>query len=140
MSSSRAIEREIDGLHRFFEEWFTGRLAQTWEVYARFADVTAPEFHLISPTAAMINRDQALTWVWNIHAERPESRIWVENVQLTAVRGELYVATYEEWQEGPDGRTVRLSTALLEEDDAKRPNGLRWLHVHETWKDIETTS
>ncbi|MFX0092506.1 MAG: hypothetical protein ACFFBD_12150 [Candidatus Hodarchaeota archaeon] len=42
------------------------------------------------------------------------------------------MTTYEEWQE-IDGQTIaRLSTALFRKCfDA--PNGVEWLHAHETW-------
>ena len=124
--------REIVELHQFFEDWFCGRVELSEECFARFTSVTAEEFHLISPSGVMIDRSQALPWIWEMHGTRPTTRMWVDKVQVISRCTGCRVAVYEEWQESPDERTVRLSSALLE-DDADAPNGLRWLHVHETW-------
>ena len=124
--------REIAELHQFFEDWFCGRVELSEERFARFTSVMAEEFHLILPSGAMIDRSQAVPWIWNMHGTRPTTRMWVDKVQVISRCAGCWVAVYEEWQESPDERTVRLSSALLG-DDADAPNGLRWLHVHETW-------
>jgi hypothetical protein len=46
--------------------------------------------------------------------------------------GDILLVTYEEWQQSGDQTTARLSTALFR-DKPDAPNGLEWLHVHETW-------
>jgi hypothetical protein len=129
---AQRAEREIADLHHFFEDWFCGRVEQTREHFARFAEVTAEEFHLISPSGVMIDRAQALAWIWEMHGARPTTRMGVDKVRVVSRRAGYCVAVYEEWQETPDTRTVRLSSALLDEN-TDAPNGLRWLHVHETW-------
>ncbi len=128
----RAI-REVVDLHQFFEDWFTGRLPQTEEAFQRFPLVTAPEFALIGPDGAARTRAQVLEWVWSIHGARPTTRMWIEDVRVAVVRPSLYLVTYDEWQADADSRSVRVSSALFE-DSAGAPNGLNWLHVHETWK------
>jgi hypothetical protein len=107
-------------------------MAQNEANFARFTGATAKDFHLVSPAGAMADRTQAEAWIWEMHNTRPDWRLWVEKVQVTAQRAGFWIVTYEEWQESPAGRTVRFSSALLEEAPAA-PNGLRWLHVHETW-------
>ena len=49
---------------------------------------------------------------------------------------ELALATYEEWQEIDGKINARLSTVLLRAK-ADAPNGVEWLHVHETWRQKE---
>lgn len=133
---NRALERaihEVVDLHQFFEDWFTGRLPQDEEAFQRFRSVTAPSFTLIGPDGAARSRADVLQWVWSIHGTRPDARLWVEDVQLATTCDTVYVVTYDEWQRHAQEQTVRISTAVLQADEAT-PNGLRWLHVHETWK------
>ena len=61
----------------------------------------------------------------------PPFRIWIEGFQLRLVSGNLALATYEEWQEVEGQVTARLSSALFQRKE-NTPNGLVWLHVHET--------
>ncbi len=126
------VAAEIEGLHQFFEDWGAGRMTRSQTNFARFSGVTAPDFHLVSPSGTMVDYAQVEAWIWEMHNTRPDWRLWVEAVQVTAQRAGLWIVTYEEWQESPAGRTVRFSSALLEAASAT-PNGLRWLHVHETW-------
>ncbi len=132
---TQRVAQEVTELHQFFEDWFRGSIDQSTARFARFTDVTAAEFHLISPAGTMVDRDQAAAWIWDIHGARPTARMWVDKVTVLIQRSTLCLATYEEWQESPAGRTVRFSSVLFEADpDA--PNGLRWLHVHETWIEL----
>lgn len=128
-----AYALEITALHQFFEDWFNGRLEQTEAAFARFATVTAPEFHIIAPSGTITARAELVARLWHAHNSRPGARIWVENVRLCASRDDITIATYEEWQQhGSAPARARLSTAVLVAD-AAQPNGLAWLHVHETW-------
>jgi len=125
-------ELEIEELHRFFVAWFLGELPRTAENFARFTHATAPGFTLISPGGAMIDYAVAVEWIENAHGSRSNFNIWTENFRLHQHLDEIAIVTYEEWQETADGVTSRLSTAVFA-DDVTAPNGVRWLHVHETW-------
>ena len=46
--------REVEQLHAFFEAWFKGTLPRTPEAFARFVDVTAPGFHLVTPQGRIL--------------------------------------------------------------------------------------
>jgi hypothetical protein len=58
--------------------------------------------------------------------------MWIDQFRFHQQEGKIGLTTYQEWQETAEGRTVRLSTALFREK-VGTPNGLEWLHVHETW-------
>ena len=124
--------REVEELHDFFEAWFRGTHSKSEAHYARVRSALAPTFHLISPDARVLTRAEVLDWIWEMHGTRREDRLWVDELQLRALHGDVAVVTYREWQETPAGRTLRLSTALLARA-AGTPNGLSWLHVHESW-------
>jgi len=123
---------EICELHDFFQAWFTGAMANTDANFARFADVMAAGFAIISPSGKLTERPALLTGLHAAHQSQTGIRIWTQNHQLRYQVGDLALLTYEEWQESAAGTTVRLSTVLFQAQ-AGAPNGVVWLHVHETW-------
>lgn len=125
-------QREIGELHDFFEGWFTGALANTDEQFARFADVMAEGFAIISPSGALTERPALLSGLCAAYGRQPGVRIWTQNHQLRHHIGDLALLTYEEWQTTAAGTTGRLSTVLFQAQ-TEAPNGVAWLHVHETW-------
>ena len=124
---------EVEALHRFFEEWLSGRRPDTDEDWRRFPDVLAEDFHLVSPDGVLLDRQGVLDGLRGAHGGCGDDlRIWTENAAGRRVAGTVWLVTYEEWQER-DGETLgRLSTALFRAA-ADAPNGVQWLHVHETW-------
>lgn len=128
-----AWHTEIVELHAFFEGWLGGTLPPTDAVYARLAETMAPEFALVTPGGKLVPRKQLLAQLRAAHGSRPGWRIWIQDPKLRLQAGDLLIATYEEWQRHGDGIvTGRLSTAIFRARPAA-PNGLAWVHVHETW-------
>jgi hypothetical protein len=124
---------EIVELHDFFEGWLGGSLPNRDETYARLTETQAPEFVIVTPGGELIPGPQLLAQLRAAHASRPGWRMWIEHAQLRFALGGLLAATYEEWQRHADGTvTGRLSTVIFREQPGT-PNGLVWLHVHETW-------
>jgi hypothetical protein len=126
------IENEIVQLHKFFQDWYNNDLAPTDENFSRCAGVLAPSFSIIFPSGDMVYQQPLLETLHKSHYSRVGMRIWIENVQVRHHIGELILATYEEWQEIEGQVTARLSSVLFQEAQST-PNGLQWLHVHETW-------
>ncbi len=125
-------QREIEELHAFFVAWFRGELPRTPAAFARFTNVTAPEFTLISPDGALIDYVTAVDWIENAHNSRTHFNIWIDNFRIHQQRDDVTIVTYHEMGARDDGVTARLSTAIFAADD-DAPNGIIWLHVHETW-------
>ncbi len=133
MDVATACEQEIVGLHRFFEAWFRGGFADRDRGFKRFGDVMAPGFVIVSPkgTATPLPalsvglRSAFGTWEedWSIE---------VADVTLRHAHADLALLTYVEKQQARGNDTARLSTVLMQQDEST-PNGVRWLHVHETW-------
>ena len=131
--------REIVELHQFFEDWFNAALAPTDESFGRFASVIADDFVMVTPGGSLVERAPLVAGLRASHGrwrgQEPVGRIWIENVRVHRILegGDLAIATYEEWQEiaGEEIRG-RLSTVVLRVKEWA-PNGLEWLHVHETW-------
>ena len=131
---STACQTEIHELHTFFVEWFTGRLPQTEEAFARLTRVLDTGMTLISPAGQVLTQPQLVAWIWEAHNSRADIpfRIWIEKFQVHRSQDGVILATYEEWQAIDGAITCRLSSALFA-GASQAPNGLSWLHVHETW-------
>jgi hypothetical protein len=124
-------EQEVIDLHQYFEDWFTGKLEKIEANAARLATVMAQNFHIIASDGRMTARDALLSGLFNAHATRPDFRIWIENTVVRQQIHDITIVTYEEWQSTNGTTTTRTSTVIFRED-AAAPNGVGWLHVHES--------
>ena len=117
---------EVARLHRFFQDWFRGRL-QAGE-FSVCETALAPGFTIVTPGGELIERDDIVEGIRIHHGGEPPSfQIRTVPRSCQRVRG-LHVSTYEEHQTGTRS-TVRLSTAVMSEVDGI----LKWHNVHETW-------
>ena len=123
-------EREIVELHAFFQGWYRGELEGG--DFERFAAVLAEEFVIVLPGPRVLDREAILDGVRGQHDSDPRAEISIRNVRLQQKFGSTAIFTYEEWQSrrGEPARGV-LSTVVFGFDD-ETPNGLVWLHVHES--------
>ena len=128
------IEAEIVQLHQFFQDWYNGEIELSEENFSRLDDVLAKSFELVSPEGRILERNPLLDGIHQAHNTRKGMRIWIEDVRVLHWFDELVLATYNECQDYEDKTTVRLSSVLFR-NKSNTPNGLEWLHVHETWMD-----
>jgi hypothetical protein len=132
-----AFKQEIEDLHVFFENWLSGKLEKTQESYTRFEAVMAKSFCIVNPEGTLSERGPLLAGLFAAHGSKPDLRIWIKNTHLHLDFGTTVIATYEEWQSHQNLTEGRLSTVVFAKDKGSAnkllPNGLSWLHVHETW-------
>lgn len=127
---------EVETLHRFFVEWFSGTLPNTDETWSRLEDSLAPGFALVAPSGELLEQAPLLASLRRMHGHHgPETafRIEVRDLACRHVTDDFVIATYVEWQTLRGKEASRVSTAVFQRDAAS-PRGLRWLHVHETWR------
>lgn len=120
---------EIQQLHRFFQDYFGGTLAQS--AVTRFDQLIAPAFMLIDSQGRITDAAAIKEIIRGLHGQRRAIRIWTDNILLRHESHDLLLATYEEWQE-QDGRTTQRFTTVVFQKAADAPGGLLWLHVHES--------
>lgn len=133
MIDPKHVQTEIEELHQFFQAWFRAELPNTDEAFERFANALAPNFGMVVPSGDIVEREPLLERLRGIHGAQPNIRIWIETVRVRQTHNDMALATYEEWQSAESGdSTSRISSALFAKD-AGAPNGIKWLHVHETW-------
>ncbi|GAB5467369.1 MAG: hypothetical protein Kilf2KO_03990 [Rhodospirillales bacterium] len=131
-----ACGREVVDLHVFLQDWLTGVLPRDVASFARFEGVIGEAFLVISPRGSVTERPALLTEFEANHgaltARADDFRIWVENYRCLHQLGDRALVLYEEWHRLGEETSARLTTALFERAP-DRPNGVAWLHVHETW-------
>ncbi len=131
------VAREIDDLHDLFVAWYAAAWPkQRTDFDARMGRRMDRDFSIITPTGQFLKCAEILDLIYDGHGRNSAFRIKTRNVQLLRGVGDQILATYEEWQHhavnSDRGENGRLSSALFAPDESQ-PNGLRWLHVHETW-------
>lgn len=126
-------EDEVLDLHRFFQAWFRGEIDAGGEAFARVSDVLAEGFHLIAPDGTMASRSEVLASLRGAHGSKPSDfAIRTERCHFRAGGRSVGVVTFEEWHEEAGERRGRISTAVFHHR-ADAPQGVEWVHVHETW-------
>ena len=131
---SQAYHHEVHGLHQFFEDWFCGRVEDSDQAFQRCVAALDPGFVLINPDGDCTSRDDLLDRLRAAHGQYRDTyfRIRIDQLAARNVADDVCLVTYQEWQETDGFWTARWSTALLREEPSA-PNGLAWMHVHETW-------
>jgi len=120
-----AFEREVGELHAFFERWYAGESDRSEIVRL---DVLDESFVMIGPDGRLLPVDDVKAMIETAYGRHP-MKIEIRNVVL--VPGKSH-GTYEEWQTVDGSTSGRISTVVMA-NDRHAPNGLRWMHLHETW-------
>ncbi|AUX08970.1 hypothetical protein AArcSl_1339 [Halalkaliarchaeum desulfuricum] len=134
MPSHATCRREIESLHAFFVDWYTGQA--TANAYDRVERALGADFEMVTPDGERREYAAVVDAIRNRYADREPGTFDIEirNVETRYANDDCRLLRYEEWQETPDGTTGRVSTVLFEEDpDA--PGDVVWRDLHETWLD-----
>ncbi len=124
--------KEIEELHEFFVRWFCGDIPESDESFARLDSALGEGFVMVTPEAAVVDRAPLVASLRDSYGNRGRFSIEIREPTIRIRAGSLFVATYHEWQNDEGEETLRLSTVVFGANP-EAPNGLEWLHVHETW-------
>ncbi|NQW12500.1 MAG: hypothetical protein HQ481_21760 [Alphaproteobacteria bacterium] len=132
-----SIWREIAELHVFFVDWFTGACADDDAIFdARFTSRFDANALYVMPGGDVHAFASFAAKFQAAHGSNPNFGIHIRSVRSRALGEEQVLALYEELQRGAKAsehaENARLTTAVFRQD-ATMPNGLKWLHLHETW-------
>ncbi len=123
-------EREIVELHEFLQDWYRGHPEADFN---RFDRVLTDDFVIIMPDSRILDRATINSAVRDQHDSDSQAELDIRNVRLHGTHDNTAIFTYEEWQgRGGEPMRGRLSSVFFAVDE-EAPNGLVWLHVHETW-------
>lgn len=129
MTDTQELAREIERLHRFFEDWYNG---VDDRMIDEFADSLDDDFFIVSPGGEMSDKERIVEMVRS-HRDTESIEIRIGNVGSPRWdEPGVQIATYEEHQTRSSGNTVLTATVGLVADVA-RSGGFRWLFVHESW-------
>ena len=126
--------REVLELHRFFQDWYNADRPGDAASFGRFEQVLAADFEIVGPNGRLTERDAVLAAVRSGHGRDPERSFAIEirNLRSRPVAEGLALVTYEEHQTSSGEHKGWQSSALFRVRDGL-PNGVEWLHVHETY-------
>lgn len=134
MTFAEDCEREVRELHDFFAEWYAGDYRDA----ERLDRVLARDFELVAPGGARNDRRAVIEWVEGNRGQYadadPPFSIDIESFDPRMAEGNHCLVTYVERQSAPQGETTRRSSALFRRAGGT-PNGVEWVHLHETWLD-----
>lgn len=133
-------QKEILDLHAFFVKWFRGEVEKTEANFAHLRLRFLPQFVIYFPSGYICSLEDFLTMVYNNHSGRKPVgeayNIFIDQflVRWKSVDEQTVLCTYEERQIVKDVEEyIRLSSAWFIRDN-NAPNGVQWLHIHESWK------
>jgi CDGSH-type Zn-finger protein len=127
----QAFVDEIADLHRFFQDWFTGRRDRA---VGEFSDRLDPGFTIVDPGGTKHGKDQIVDAV-EARAGGYEVAITTDQARLEQTETVL-IGTYRERHDFKGNTTLRVATVEMVADESV-PTGFRWLSVHETWVEDE---
>jgi len=125
-------KKEIITLHRFFEEWFKGNLPDDEKTFSRITGVLDDEFLIVSPDGNITDKPGLTAGLKMAHSRWDTGTIQIKNINGRYISGDICLLMYEEWQTTPEETTTRLSSALFQKEE-NAFNGVKWIHLHETW-------
>lgn len=134
MSSVTDYREEVESLHAFFVDWYTG-VADS-EDFQALEDALAPSFEMIPPTGAIADRETVTSAVREAFDtyEQGSFDIEIRDVEVVEQYDQTALVRYEEWQDDAGEESGRLSTALftIEETTNESPT-VEWRYLQETW-------
>ncbi len=125
---------EVVELHRFFQDWFNAELPDDDASFDRFDGVLAEDFEIIGPNGSRTERAALIPALRSGHGRSAGEPFTIEvrGVRSRTVGDGLVLVTYEEHQRTGEEYRGWQSSALFRAREGL-PNGVEWLHVHETY-------
>jgi hypothetical protein len=128
MNNNNPYFKELVDIHVDIQAWFDGSVddGALQRIVARFA----PQFSLVMPSGAALDRNGLSEVFGKLHGARPGSQITIRDMAMVAEYASGAVVTYREYQRDNTGNAnVRRSTAVMELDAHGK---VTWLHLQET--------
>ncbi|MDX1690994.1 MAG: DUF4440 domain-containing protein [Acidimicrobiia bacterium] len=123
---------EIRSLHTWFGDWFAGEIPPNG--LERFSAALADDFVMVTPAGRVLDRETVVGGIAEARGARHVD-IRVSELHVHWQRGDLAAVQYVEHQHGDGGPIQDRVTTAVFEPHGDAPTGVRWLLVHETWRD-----
>lgn len=136
MLSRKTCRREIEELHEWFVDWYTGQVDD--EQFEKVENALAPSFEMVDPDGVVHDRGAVVGYVRDLFDTHDpgEFDIEIRNVAVVGRFGGRALVRYEEWQHAEE-TSGRLSTVLFvpARESIPEDQPLEWRYLQETWLD-----
>jgi hypothetical protein len=129
MNNDNPYFKELHDVHVEIQALFDGSAddGALHRIVARFA----PQFSLVTPSGATLDRDDLGDLFAKLRGARPGSQIALRDMEIVAEHASGAVVKYREYQRDREGNAnVRRSTAVLDRDAQGK---VTWRHLQETF-------
>lgn len=134
MDSVDDYRAEIETLHAFFVEWYTGVADES--DFQTVEDALGPSFEMVTPGGEVHERAAITSAIRESFGtyDVGEFDIDIRNVELVTQYDGVTLVRYEEWQDDTEGTNGRLSTALFAPASGTTTDRrFEWQYLQETW-------
>ena len=127
----QAVRKEIEDIHVFFVEWFTGSASKD-SYDERFVARFDPAAIFVGPDGVLLEYEMLMEGMRGAYGCNPDFRIAIRDVVVRYESDKQVIASYTEWQmnavNAERSNNGRQTTAVLAKDEK-----FSWLCVQETW-------
>ena len=127
--------QEVRDIHAFLERWYNGEVEKTEDNLARYGNVLDLGYQAVDPHGAIIRRALALDTLRGTYGKWRDSaepgKIEIANLELRFILDSLVAVTFDEYHSA-NNRTRRLKTTAVLRVRHGTPNGVEWLHTHQS--------
>ncbi|BBN09473.1 sucrose-6-phosphatase [Marchantia polymorpha subsp. ruderalis] len=129
-----AVAHEIVEFQLLFERWFKGAVENSDEVFQRLKATLLPECVLVNPWGVQVKPLVAIEMARPLYGslKGKNFRIWIDRIRINQISEEVWAVQFDKWLKSDKELSCRLTSGLLKKKDGT-PNGVAWLHIHETW-------
>ncbi len=125
--------REITEFFQFFSDWFEGTIPNTDEQFSRITRIIPDDSTYISHEGHLImSKPFFREAIRSAHGSIHKLHMQAKNIQLQWENGDLALVIFEECSSAsiavPDDRLC----SVIFRKNPNTPNGIEWLHFHET--------
>mmetsp|Transcript_1270 Transcript_1270/g.2281 ORF Transcript_1270/g.2281 Transcript_1270/m.2281 type:complete len:147 (-) Transcript_1270:312-752(-) len=135
MEFERACNTEVIRIHAFFVDWLTGRYPNSSEIFWKgCGKAFSKDLVLINPSGE-VSRNGDLRYELQKaygNLEGSNFNMKIRNFQVLQSHPDWCLTMYEKWHYHGSITTARQCTALFRPNPSA-PNGVEWVHIHETW-------
>lgn len=129
-----SVQREIVEFNVFTVKWLRGEVPNTDAAFQRLTGVISNGAKAIYPWGMESSLAEALDGLRQKYGSTQgiETFIWFDNIQERRLADGVHLVTWQPWEQfgGKERRGYFASAILLAK--AGTPNGVEWLHFHET--------
>ncbi|XP_027176070.1 sucrose-phosphatase 1 [Coffea eugenioides] len=128
---------EVVKFNLFFERWRRAEVEKSELYLANMKAVCCPSGVLVHPSGIEKLLGDCVNAFRTCYGDQQGKgyRVWVDQVLPTQVGSDSWLVKYKKWELSGEKQKGCLTTVLLSSKGVSVPEGLTWVHVHQTWLD-----